>query len=456
MKIRTKIVSLFAILFMIMFSIFSSILYLSSKNSREVEFYNLLKREAVTKASLFLKSAVDSVVLHEIYSHNSEIIDEVQVAIYDHDFSLIYHDSYEIDFVKESEDMLQSIVDKGELFFYVDSWQVVGLKYSLFGNDYIITAAAYDGYGYSKLNNLFNSIVYLLSFSIVVVILLGLFFSYKILYPLRSILGRIKKISAINLNMRLPVSGNDEMSILSKEFNKMLDRLEESFESQKSFLANISHELRTPLTSLIIELELLIYKDVDKCDPQLKSINSALSDAKRMVRLFNSILDLSKASYDKSNIVFKSLRVDDVVFEAKESLESLNSEYNIDIIYEGSNLDSGDDSWLIVYANDYLLKIAFLNLIENACKYSLDNRCVITIGLLGNKLSIRFLDNGEGFETSDLEKVFTPFYRGSNSEGKDGFGIGLALVKKIATLHDANIYIDKNCDSGGSIVTIIF
>jgi hypothetical protein len=179
MKIRTRLVFLFTLITAIILSLFATVIYLSAKENRQIEFYNLLQKEAITKANLFLNAHVDKKILQDIYHNNRKILNEVEVAIYDTKFDLIYHDAVDIDFVKETKPMFDEIYQKGEIKFYQQDWQVIGLQYVYQGKRYIVTAAAYDQYGYSKLDNLLNNSIIVFIISILFILIAGIFFSKK-------------------------------------------------------------------------------------------------------------------------------------------------------------------------------------------------------------------------------------------------------------------------------------
>lgn len=213
MKIRTRLIILFTVITAIILLLFAAVIYLSAKEKRETEFYSLLKKEAVTKANLFLNASVDRKILQDIYHSNRKILNEVEVAIYDTGFVLLYHDAVDIDFVKETKQMVDEIYRKGEIEFYQQHWQVVGLRYELEGKSYIITAAAYDQYGYSKLSDLLTNSVIVFVASILFILIAGVFFSKKAFKPVSEMIGKAKNISATNLDLRLTSKGSkDELS----------------------------------------------------------------------------------------------------------------------------------------------------------------------------------------------------------------------------------------------------
>lgn len=449
MKIRTQITLLFTIITISILLMFAAIIYFSAKENREQEFYTVLKKEAETKANLFFKGQVDSKTLQNIYKNNRVTINEVEVAIYNTSFQLLYHDAVSIDFVKETKEMINDIEKKGETQFYQKDWQVVGLRYSFEGKDYIVTAAAYDEYGYSKLNNLLKNSLLVLFFSILFIFIAGRIFSKKVFKPVKEMTDSANNISATNLYLRLNTKNNkDEISELGNTFNGMLDRFENSFDAQKNFVSNISHELRTPLSAIISELELAIGKEQDK-EAYKNAIKNSLNDAKKIVRLSNSLLDLAKASYDPSEIAFKVIRIDEILLDAKHQVQQANTDYRIDLHFES---DIDDENKISINGNEYLLKVAFANLFENGCKFSRDKECIAFISFDNNDVLLQFKDKGIGISASDLNNIFTPFYRGENKQFADGNGIGLSLTKKIVLLHKGKISVASQPNTGTTFI----
>lgn len=447
MKIRNRLSLLFTFITASILLVFASIIYLSAKENREKEFYASLKKEAITKANLFLNAKVNSKTLQNIYKNNRATLNEVEVAIYNTSFQLLYHDAVDIDVVKETKSMIGEIIQKKELQFYQKDWQVIGLKYNFEGKDYVITAAAYDEYGYKKLHNLLQSSIIVFIISILFLYIAGRFFSKKAFEPIVEMTNKAKKISATNLDLRLSSNeSKDELSEMASTFNEMLNRLENSFDAQKHFVSNISHELRTPLSAIITELELSTSKD--RTIKEYKTaIGYALNDAKKLAKLSNSLLDLAKASYDPSEIAFKSVRIDEVLLDARQQVQKSNPDYNVTIHFEN---DFENDNQILVNGNEYLLKVAFANLLENGCKFSENHQSRISISFIENKIVLDFSDNGIGILEEDLKHIFTPFYRGTNKTHADGNGIGLSLTKKIILLHKGTISVSSKKDLGST------
>ncbi len=452
MKIRTRLSLLYLALTAAVLLGFAFIIYISAKNDREKEFYTRLEREAVTKANLYFDAKVDTKTLQDIYKNNRLTINEVEVAIFGEDLKLLYHDSKEIDAVKETRSMLTKIRDKGHINFTQNGWQVTGILHAYKGKNYIITAIAYDKYGYKKLDSLFETSVLVFFITLPLLYFLALYFSKKALEPITDITEKANLISGSNLHLRLDVTeGKDELNTLSQTFNTMLTRLENSFDSQKQFISNISHEIRTPLAAIITELELADRND-KTVDEYRGAVKNALKDASRLVKLSNSLLDLAKASYDPSEISMKPVRADELLLDALHIVQVANKGYEAEINFDGF---SDSDSQVTVNGNEYLLRVAFMNIIENACKFSTDKRCRITISFNDNALVITFSDNGIGIEQTDIDNLFTPFYRGKNKKFAEGNGIGLSLTRRIVILHNGTVSVSSVVGKGSEFVIML-
>ncbi|MFG4002148.1 ATP-binding protein [Flavobacterium aquidurense] len=445
MKIRTRLTLLFTLTTATILLIFAAIILISASKNREKEFYALLKKEAVTKANLFFNAKVDSKTLQDIYRNNRATLNEVEVAIYTGSFQLLYHDAVDIDVVKETKSMIDEIEQKNEIQFYQNNWQVIGMKYQFQGKEYVVTAAAYDGFGYIKLHNLLQTCIIVFIISILFLYIAGRFFSKKAFEPIVRMTDKAKTISATNLDLRLYTNeSKDEISELATTFNKMLNRLENSFDSQKQFVSNISHELRTPLSAIITELELSTDKERNNEEYKAAILNT-LQDAKKLAKLSNGLLDFAKANYDPSEIAFKQVRVDEILLDARQQVQKSNANYTITIHFEDI---FEDDEQITINGNEYLLKVAFVNLFENGCKFSENKQSKVIVSLKKEKIVLQFVDNGIGILEEDLKHIFKPFYRGLNKIYAPGNGIGLSLTQKIIFLHKGNITVTSDKKSG--------
>ena len=450
MKIRAKLTLIYTIISATLLLAFILIVNYSASSNRENEFYELLKKEAVTKANLFFNANIESQILQDIYRNNIKTLNEVEVAIYDSAFNLLYHDAFDIDIVKETPEMINTIYKKGLIKFYQNDWQVIGLLFPFKNKNYIITAAAYDQYGYNKLKNLQEITLILFIISVLLIYFSGRFFSRKAFSPVKEITDKAREISSKNLHSRIEIKNTkDELAELASTFNEMLERLNKSFNEQNHFVSNIAHELRTPLSAMVTELELASLKERN-IEEYKKIIKNVYSDSKRLIRLINALLDFAKASYDQYFIKFKPVRIDEIILDAKLLLQKSNNNYKIDIHFENEN---EDEKTIMINGNEYFLKTAFINLLENGCKYSEDKHTTVKIRLTQEYIELKFIDNGIGISDDDLPNIFEPFYRGKNKNYIDGSGIGLALTSRVIALHKGNISVTSSVNNG-SVFTV--
>ncbi len=453
MQIRTRLTILFTTLTAALLLVFALTIYFTSSNTREEEYFKRLQQQASTKANLLFDIKVAPDVLQLIYKNAPNTLFQEEVAIYDTVFHLLYHDAVEIDKVKETKGMVDSIVALKEIHFYTNKLQVVGFLYEHNKQKYVITAAANDIYGLTKLTNLRNTLITSFLISIIIIFFVGRFLAKQSLKPVLVLVERVKKITATNLDLRID-EGNrkDEIAALAITFNEMLNRLENSFDAQKMFVSNISHELRTPLAIIISELELATSKERNMLEYK-EVISFALQDAKRLAKLSNGLLDFAKANYDQTEITFKEIRLDEILLDARQQIIKSNANYKIVINFIDEEAE--DDDYISINGNEYLLKVAFINLMENGCKFSSNNTSTVTISHKHPLAVLQFVDNGIGIGKEDLPNIFTPFYRGSNKQYADGNGIGLSLTQKIIKLHKGNITVHSK-ENIGTTFTIDF
>jgi len=279
----------------------------------------------------------------------------------------------------------------------------------------------------------------------VIIILSGYFLARGALAPVAKIVDEVERISDFNPDVRLMIKNKrDELGVLTETFNEMLNRLEKSFDSQKMFVSNISHEVRTPLAAMIAELELALRHERTSRE-YMEVLENVLNDARRIERLSKGLLDLARTEYDASGIAKDEVRLDEVLLDARDTVIKNNKDFSVDLIFDQ---ETDDEKQITVFGNEYLLKAAFINLIENNCKYSENQTSIVNITFWNNNSIIRFSDTGTGIDKDEIGRIFAPFYRGENQNQAQGYGIGMALVKRILTLHHGNIAIHSSKGEG--------
>ncbi len=449
MKIRTALTLKHTFVTAAVFLLCLVMVYFVSEHSRSRTFFHDLKSEAATKAQLFLRNRVDAPTMHAIYLNNRQFINEIELAVYSTDFKLLYCDTADNDTIK-SRRLLQSLLQKKEVELYDGQEQCIGIRYTFEGKTYIVTACAYDSYGYTTLGELRKTLATLFCIGLLLLYIACYLLARASLKPIRDIVQEVETISASQIAKRLPVkNGKDEIGELCTAFNDLLDRLEKSFTSQKMFISNVSHELRTPLAALIAELDLCLQKE--RTDEQYRmAIGNGLQDAGRMKKLIDGLLNLAKADYGKERIKMQEIRLDELLLDARQFLLRAHPDYHIELLFEEEEAD--DDRLITVMGNVYLLNIAFSNLIENNCKYSNDKSSFVQISYWDRSSIIRLSDDGIGLTETDKQNLFTLFYRGGQEKMVEGHGIGMALAQKIILLHQGKIAVHSEEGKGTTFV----
>jgi len=306
------------------------------------------------------------------------------------------------------------------------------------------------GYDMYRILNIKLIAIWVVSFAILFVI--GYFMARNALKPVSKIVKQVEDITASNLSKRVEIDNTkDETGELATTFNDMLNRLEESFESQKMFVSNVSHELRTPMAALIAELELSLHKERSNEDYR-QVVENALADARNIEKLSNGLMDLAKASYNTDQIKMTAVRLDEALLDASAMVMKAQSDYNVNLIFSN---DTDDDRMVTINGNDYLLRTAFVNLMENNCKFSHNHSSTVRISFTGSKVFICFSDTGIGISHEDMEQIFKPFFRGENRYFSTGNGIGMTLAERIVKLHGGTVSVDSQ-QGKGTVFTLAF
>lgn len=254
-------------------------------------------------------------------------------------------------------------------------------------------------------------------------------------------------ISATNLDQRLELpKARDEIHMLGETMNAMIDRIAEAFKSQQQFIADASHEIRTPLTIIQAELELALkkIKDPDARD----GIEVSLSELEHLAKLTHSLLTLARLDAPEPNLHFDDVRLDELLVECIQSFQGLARSKNI-------KLDISIADSVEIQGEREKLKKVFVNIIENAIKYSPEGRSVtVNLEKLEKQAHVRVEDMGYGISEKALPFIFNRFYRAPERRGEViGSGLGLSIVKRIVELHHGEITINSKKDNG-TIVSV--
>jgi signal transduction histidine kinase len=447
MKIQTKIAIQFSIIVASLLSLFSWIIYQQSATYREEEFTERLKNKALTTASFFIKvDEIDKALLRIIDKNTLTALHDEKVLIFSDKDELLYSNIDEI-VIDYDAALLDRVREAKYLEFPNGENESLGLVYNLGQKHFVVLASAFDKFGKSKLKNLRDTLIVGLVGGILITIILGVFFAGGALKPVNLFINKISTITANNLRQRIEGHDNkNEIGLLAAAFNKMLSRLEQSFELQKSFVSHASHELRTPLAALKSEVEISLEENLS-IEQHKGILQNIRQDINRLINLSNGLLQIVRP-FKSPLINFGEVRIDDIIFQAQDELGLSKPEYRIIVGYAK---EPENEYSIIVFGNEALLKTTFINLIDNACKYSPMQQTEVIIDFNKTHTIVTIKDEGIGIPKEDLETIFEPFYRSKNALNISGFGIGLSVCSKIVELHKGKISIQSQLNEGTKV-----
>lgn len=435
----------------ILFGAFSIVIYNFYADFRQKEFLKILRQNAISRERLWADSTTLTPELLERIQTNPEFrMKGESTGIYSIDGKAIYTSSDE---EQLPPSLLKTILKKREVAIHGKEVDRVLLLYNIpeTNQQVILSAAAIDDFGIAKQERLRDLLLVGTLIGILVIILMMRFFVKLDVKPIGQIADRMEQITAHDSNKRLPEARlQDEVGQMARTFNDLLDRLEFAYTQQRNFVSYVTHELRTPLTIMQGQAEVALMKPRTN-DEYKNALESVKSEVQDMIKLVNELLELVRANADAHLVDLRQVRIDDLLWQARGQLIQKKQHYEINVTF-GEVPDSED---ITVMGNAALLKMAFMNIMENACKYSLEPVCHVLIHARKKEVEVRFSDQGTGISVDDLQHIFKPFYRSVNTHDISGHGIGLPLTKRIIEIHRGKITIESEVGHGTTIIIIL-
>jgi len=267
--------------------------------------------------------------------------------------------------------------------------------------------------------------------------LAGWLIAGRVLDPIRQVRSTAERISETDFTRRIDVSGKDDVADLAATFNRMLDRLEAAFDSQRRFVDDAGHELRTPITVIRGHLELM----GDDPAEREHTMDLVTNELARMQRIVEELLLLARA--EQSDFI---------------QPEPVNlTDLTVDVFDHARVL--GERKWSIaevaeatVRADGQRLTQALMQLIANAVRYTEDGDA-IAIGsrVREGRVWLWVSDTGRGIEPGDLSTIFERFQRGGRRRG-EGAGLGLPIVRSIARAHGGDVEVNSELGKGSQFL----
>ncbi len=286
-------------------------------------------------------------------------------------------------------------------------------------------------------------------------VLLGAVIAYflaaRTLRPLLEVQQAAENIDSQSLSSRVPEpTQHDEVQGLARTINRMLDRLERSFEAQRRFTSDASHELRTPVTAISGHASYLMRR-TDPSDKQRESLDIIVTESERLSNMIASLLDLARSDGGVMQLrrgpVFTEHLLGDIARELQPIAREQHARLEVNTTGTDEVLEGDSDR----------LKQVFINLVSNALKagstqVTLQSRAETgQHGEDGVRLSV--FDNGPGIAAEHLERLFDRFYRVEESRSRDqgGAGLGLAIARSIVDAHQGRIWFESVLGEGTAV-----
>jgi two-component system sensor histidine kinase MprB len=269
--------------------------------------------------------------------------------------------------------------------------------------------------------------------------LLGLFVARAAAVPVHVLRRAAEHVASTgDLSRRIETVGDDDLGLLGASFNTMLAALEESHRTQQQLIADASHELRTPVASLRTNLEVLLRNpDLDPAE-RTPLLSDLTEQSAEIGALIEDLLESARNSDDAGDP--EPLALDELVRAELERFATRHPGIHVQAALEPC----------VVAGRETRLTRAVVNLLDNAMKWSPPGGR-IEVALANGLLSVR--DHGPGFSEEDLPHIFDRFYRSPIARGVAGSGLGLSIVRKVASEHGGPVQA-SNAPGGGAVVAL--
>jgi two-component system phosphate regulon sensor histidine kinase PhoR len=302
--------------------------------------------------------------------------------------------------------------------------------------------------------NSIRSIVIVVGLGVLLVIIAASFLvSRLITKPMAHIAQGVEKIRAGDLDAQLVVSSKDEIGLVARAVNELVQKLKSDIVQLKKlelvrsqFLGNVSHELRTPIFAVQGYLETLLDGAVDDPSVNRSFLEKAQSNLSRLNALLEDLINISQIESGEMKMSLRYFRVNEFLESIVKEYESLAKGRSVTLTLL-LNTDNDDEA----FGDKDRLRQVLNNLISNAVNYNKPGgEVVITSEKESQGIQLSVKDTGVGIAPEHLPRIFERFYRVDNNRSREvgGTGLGLAIVKHIVEAHGSQIQVESTTGAG--------
>jgi two-component system, OmpR family, sensor kinase len=297
------------------------------------------------------------------------------------------------------------------------------------------------------------------SFVIPIAVLLasvgGYFLARKSLAPVVAMSTQAGHIGAATLHERLPVQNEkDELGHLARSFNQLLDRLDQSFDRQRRFMADASHELRTPVAILRGEAEVALSRPDRAPEEYRESLAVLRAESQRLTHIVEDLFTLARADAGQYPLSPHDFYLDELVADCTHSTRTLALAKRITL-----NCDAAQE--LPIHADEALLRRMILNLLDNAIKYTPEGGSVsLACRREGEEYALSIADTGPGIPAELQPRIFERFFRADKARSRaendgGGAGLGLSIARWIAEAHHGRLELARSDATGSTFAAYL-
>jgi heavy metal sensor kinase len=451
-SIRFKLITLYVGLLALVFFGFGIYIYVVFHQMVVRSLEQTLSRRAQQIAATILDALPEkgeAYVANEIQARYAPELNERAIRIVDaHEREIYVSKNAQFLAAHSLRSALDGPIDKTyweELSSEGEKYRLVGLRHRLGdGSLYIVEVGAPE----TGIGNALQDIVLTLVIGFPILIGLSILGGYSLLgralRPVDEIVGAAERITFKDRNQRLPVpETGDEFERISEALNRMIERLDESFQIANRFSGDASHELRTPLTILQGELEAFI-NDPLLSSETIERAGNMLEEVVRLTRIVEGLLLVSRLDAGEAQMKTEMVNLGKMAASVAEQMQLLCDQKLLNLTYEIVEN-------VFVEGDELRLRQIVVNLLDNAIKYTPEGgRITLAVSRFDGMARIEVTDTGIGISSVALPQVFERFFRSEEARASrtQGSGLGLAIVKSIAEAHGGNAYVESNEQHG--------
>ena len=454
-SIRFKLITFYVCILSLVFLIFGTYIYVVFHQMLVRSLEQTLSRRAQQIATTIVDEVPErgeSYVASEIQARYAPELNERVIRVTD-DRQRPLYTSKNASFLAAANPWVEAALarqkpENWEISFHDQRYRMVAIGHRLpNGKTYAVEVGAPE----NEITVALHDLILTLLLGFPVLIGISIFGGYsllgRVLRPVDEIVGAAEQITFRHRNKRLPVPATgDEFERISEALNRMIERLDESFQMANRFAGDASHELRTPLTILQGELEAFV-NDPSFAGEAVERAGNMLEEVVRLSRIVDGLLLVSRLEAGEAQMKRERIDLAYIARSVAEQMQLLCEE-------KALKLSSHVSEIVMVEGDEIRLRQIVVNLLDNAIKYTPEaGEIGLRVSSVGKSALLEITDSGMGISPTALPQVFERFFRAEEARANrtQGTGLGLSIVKSIVDAHGGTIQITSSEHQGTKV-----